>query len=645
MARRGTKRRMAWLAGGIGLTVLGLLVVLAQAAVGASALTVTIGDTLAPQAVEVLPGTAVTFKNADAARHRLRTTSGPAEFDTGDLDPGASFTVTLTATGTYQYRDDRNKNLSNYWGTITVTTTPSATATPGGGGGGGGATPAPSSAAVLEVTMAGRAFSPATLTVDAGTTIRFRNNDGREHTASANDRSFDSGIMPVGATFTKVFGTPGTYRYVCLIHPDMTGTIAVRGAGGATPPPPPPPTATPVPTPVTPPAPGSGKVAAVDFAFNPGTIDVVAGTTVTWINQGAALHTVTASDGSFDSGLIPAGGGTFARRFSTPGTYPYICGLHPSMTGVVRVSGANGATPPPAAPPTPPPTTPPVASGELELRDFAFVPSAIRVTPGTTVTWVNTGAAPHTVTDRAGAFNSGILARGARYTRTFAEAGTYQLICAIHPDMHATLVVADVGATAPPPATPAPVATPPPGTGEVAIIDFDFAPKTIEVPVGTTVHWVNQGVAPHTVTARDGTFDSGFLDTGEAFTRTFDQAGVIEYLCAIHPAMVGTIVVGGALAGSGAPGAGASAAPSGDPASSSAGPGPSTDPGAAGLPGTPPGGDGGTAASPLGTSPASAAETLVPIGLGILVLGLIAIMFGLAIESGDTTPRPQGGTR
>ena len=172
MARRGTKRRMAWLAGGIGLTVLGLLVVLAQAAVGASALTVTIGDTLAPQAVEVLPGTAVTFKNADAARHRLRTTSGPAEFDTGDLDPGASFTVTLTATGTYQYRDDRNKNLSNYWGTITVTTTPSATATPGGGGGGGGATPAPSSAAVLEVTMAGRAFSPATLTVDAGTTIR-----------------------------------------------------------------------------------------------------------------------------------------------------------------------------------------------------------------------------------------------------------------------------------------------------------------------------------------------------------------------------------------------------------------------------------------------------------------------------------------
>jgi plastocyanin len=420
--------------------------------------------------------------------------------------------------------------------------------------------------------MAGRAFSPRAVTVNAGTVVRWRNNDGRDHTVTANDRSFDSGVMAVGATFVKTFNQAGTFGYLCAIHPDMTGTITVRPAPGATPPPAtPPPAPTPVPTPRPAPVPGSGDVRAVDFAFNPATVDVIAGTTITWRNDGAALHTVTASDGSWDSGLINAGR-TFARRFATPGTFPYLCALHPSMAGVVRVSGADGATPPPA-PSTPRPTRPPVASGELELRDFAFVPSSIRVSPGTKVTWINTGAAPHTVTDRAGAFDSGLVARGARWSRTFASPGTYQLLCAIHPEMHATLTVAAPGATAPPPATPAPVATPAPGSGAVAILDFDYAPKTLSVAVGTTVRWTNQGVAPHTVTARDGSFDSGFLSTNDGFTRTFTRAATIEYLCSIHPAMIGTVVVGEGPAAT--PGGTADAA------------GPSSSPGASGPPGAP----------------------------------------------------------
>ncbi len=467
--------------------------------------------------------------------------------------PGQSFSVTLTAVGTYQYRDDRNPELSNYWGTITVAVPasgPPATPSPGG-------TPLPPPGDIL---MAGRAFTPATVTVDAGTAVRWRNNDSREHTVTSGSQAFDSGLIAAGATFTRVFSTPGTFSYLCLIHPDMTGTIAVRGAGGATPPPPPPPTPTPVPTPVVTPASGSGQVLVVDFAFNPAAVDVVAGTTVNWVNGGAALHTITASDGSFDSGLVPAGG-RFARRFSTPGTYLYICALHPSMAGVVRVFGANGATPPPPAHTTPPPTPPPVARGELELRDVAFVPASIRVSPGTTLTWVNTGAAPHTVTDRAGSFNSGILARGARWSRAFNAPGTYQLLCAIHPDMHATLVVAEPGATPAPPATTPPVETPAADSGNVAIVDFNYAPQIVRVAVGTTVTWVNGGVAPHTVTARDGAFDSGFLNTGESFSRQFNAEGVVEYLCAIHPAMIGTVVVGAAT-GPG-PSVGPTASPSG----------------------------------------------------------------------------------
>ena len=101
--------------------------------------------------------------------------------------------------------------------------------------------------------------------------------------------------------------------------------------------------------------------------------------------------------------------------------------------------------------------------------------------------------------------------------------------------------------------------TPPPDSGNVAIRDFDFAPQVVHVAVGTTVTWVNGGVAPHTVTAADGAFDSGFLNTGESFSRQFTAEGVVEYLCAIHPAMIGTVVVGAApVPGSGG---GATASP------------------------------------------------------------------------------------
>jgi plastocyanin len=598
-----------------------VLVILGPRAAGrtfAATASVSIGDSLTPPALTIAPGTTVTWRNDSGDRHRMRSTSGPAEFDSGDLGPGDAFSFTFVAQGTYQYRDDRNRELSNYWGTITVSdvATPAPTIQPGTTA----PPPTPAPAVSPEILMAGRAFTPRTLTVDAGTVVRWRNNDTREHTVTANDRSFDSGLMPVGATFVRTFSTPGTYAYLCLIHPDMTGTIAVRAPGGTPPPPPPP---TPPPTPVPTPAPGSGAVQVVDFAFAPSSLDVVAGTTVTWINAGAALHTVTASDGAWDSGIIAAGS-TFARRFGTAGTYLYLCALHPSMTGVIRVSGANGATPPPPPPPTPTSSGPTAAAGELELRDFAFVPSAIRVAPGTTVTWRNTGAAPHTVTDRGGSFDSGILPRGARYARTFSSPGTFQLLCSIHPDMHATLVVAAPGASAPPPSTPAPVVTPPPGSGAVTIVDFDYAPAIIEVPAGTTVRWTNRGVAPHTVTARDGSFDSGFLSTGDGYAYRFTAEGTVEYLCSIHPAMVGVVVVGSAPAPPPGPASPSPAAPgSAPPAPGTAGGG-----GDASGQGAGPGGRDGTVAE-IPPGPLSSESILRLIVVALLGLGAVGAFAGV----------------
>ena len=84
---------------------------------------------------------------------------------------------------------------------------------------------------------------------------------------------------------------------------------------------------------------GGGQAATkvVDFAFNPATLTVAAGTTVTWTNTGSVSHTVTADDGSFDSGTLPSGG-TFQHRFATPGTYAYHCNIHHSMTAKVIVT-------------------------------------------------------------------------------------------------------------------------------------------------------------------------------------------------------------------------------------------------------------------------------------------------------------------
>jgi plastocyanin len=92
--------------------------------------------------------------------------------------------------------------------------------------------------------------------------------------------------------------------------------------------------------------------------------------------------------------------------------------------------------------------------------------------------------------------------------------------------------------------TPDSGATSPPESGTTVTIDnYAFSPTTLTVSAGTTVTWVNNDTAAHTVTADDGTFDSGNLDPGESFTYTFASAGTISYHCNYHPTMVGTVVV------------------------------------------------------------------------------------------------------
>lgn len=81
------------------------------------------------------------------------------------------------------------------------------------------------------------------------------------------------------------------------------------------------------------------------------------------------------------------------------------------------------------------------------------------------------------------------------------------------------------------------------GAQAVAIQNFAFEPATLEVPAGTTVNWTNIDTTAHTVTADDGSFDSGNLAVNESFSYRFDTAGSYAYHCNYHPSMTGTITV------------------------------------------------------------------------------------------------------
>ncbi len=102
-----------------------------------------------------------------------------------------------------------------------------------------------------------------------------------------------------------------------------------------------------------------------------------------------------------------------------------------------------------------------------------------------------------------------------------------------------------------PPASPiaSPIASPPatPGSGgtdtTIRIVDFGFEPSSLEVPVGATVTWVNDGQAIHNTVAEDDTWASEILESGGSFSVTVTAAGAYPYLCTIHPMMKAELTV------------------------------------------------------------------------------------------------------
>lgn len=104
---------------------------------------------------------------------------------------------------------------------------------------------------------------------------------------------------------------------------------------------------TPDASPMASPAAGSTVEMTIDnIAFSPAEITILSGTTVRWTNREKVQHTVRSKEELFDSGILEQGD-TFEYRFGDEGAFDYICALHPSMKGLVTVTGnaTPGVTP------------------------------------------------------------------------------------------------------------------------------------------------------------------------------------------------------------------------------------------------------------------------------------------------------------
>jgi plastocyanin len=288
--------------------------------VAAAGNVVHITSTLDPATITIAPGERITWRNDDDERHRIRTTSGPTEFDSGNLEPGQSFRVTLSRPGRYEYYDHRNDELTRYYGTVIVKDgaidDPQARDGPGAD--------APSRATIA---IGDRVFRPRNVTIAARGSVTWRNDDDREHTATGTGGNIDTGVLSPGESARASFPNPGTFSFLCVIHPEMTGTVTVTGTSGGAPP-----TATPTsssptaakpsptlqttptpepsgaaspPTNAGPAQPGDGGAAETE-----GAADEDVGAAAASRNVGAALLGIAAGGGM----LLLAGAGIAAAR-------------------------------------------------------------------------------------------------------------------------------------------------------------------------------------------------------------------------------------------------------------------------------------------------------------------------------------------
>ncbi len=170
----------------------------------------------------------------------------------------------------------------------------------------------PASAATTAVRITGTGFAPATVYVSAGDTVTWTNSTTANQQVVADNGSFSSPVLAAGQTYSHTFADAGALAYHNGLHPARKGTVNVNA---------------------------HAQVTILNTGFEPPSVNVTAGETVTWTNRGTANHQVVADDGSFTSPVL-APGQTYQHTFGTAGTFNYHDGLNAARKGSVIVGAA-----------------------------------------------------------------------------------------------------------------------------------------------------------------------------------------------------------------------------------------------------------------------------------------------------------------
>jgi plastocyanin len=83
----------------------------------------------------------------------------------------------------------------------------------------------------------------------------------------------------------------------------------------------------------------------------------------------------------------------------------------------------------------------------------------------------------------------------------------------------------------------------PDGAVVIKMVDIKFDPEDATAAAGDQVCWINEEDIQHNAVAEEGEFKSELFNKGQTFTTTVDEPGTIDYVCTVHPNMVGTLTV------------------------------------------------------------------------------------------------------
>ena len=276
------------------------------------------------------------------------------------------------------------------------------------------------------------AYSPNPASVSGDSTITWNNIDDSPHTATADDGSFDTGIINGGSSGSALISTSTgtrTIPYHCNVHPEMRGTLQVIALS---------------------------TIPSSNSTFQDAAVTVTSSSNNSTIqNLQEAILALQQVIGSLQQALV-----ALQQSASQDGNVTIFSGNNNTAASPIQEEQQQPALPPPQQPQSQQQQqqrqqenlTVSIVQGSSTLTDNGgFQPNRIQLPAGDTVTWRNDDLEAHTVTSGSDGvpdnkFNSSpnfipLITPGATFSHTFIQAGEYPYFCLLHPNMVGTVTV------------------------------------------------------------------------------------------------------------------------------------------------------------------------------------------------------------